>query len=351
MKRLSLLSTIGCLTATSLFAQAPEPGGPTPDINIVNWGQLREDDDVTWINPSSFGRVDLEPEGIDPPGSFADGIDFDPFNSDVGFDLDFDNTWMQPDFPVDRVLRYGNGVDIPWETGGSLPIGFGVIDATQSPNGALFQQTGVEGLATDMLTPDSGERYASYLRMPLTIPSGAGSGPFILEALVDDGATMYIDGDLWTEINCCNGADGNQTVGNPFFTDVAFNSTATEAEFQQVILDRLPARGERLLAVALRSNNATSSDQAFDFRIFTPGNYRPWAVNQSGNWTNGDNWEIDSAGSNEFAVFGDAITGSKTIFTDSAISIDGIQFEGNGTYNIAGTGAVNLSGRTGAALP
>ena len=352
MKRLSLLTTIACLISANVFAQAPEPGGPTPDNNIVNWGQLRTDDTVTWMNPAAWARADLEPPGIDPPGSFANGIDFDPFNSsNVGFD--FDDNWFKRSWDTNIPNEYFNGASIPWEVsaeGEGLPIGFGAIDATASPNGVLFQQTGVEGLAVDMITPDSGERYASYMRMPLNIPSNAGSGPFIFEALVDDGATIYLDDEKWIDINCCNAADGNLVEGNPFYGDVAFNATATETEFKQVVLDSLPRGNNKLMAVALRSNSTTSSDQGFDFRIFTPGNYRPWGVNESGNWTNSDNWEIDSAGSNEFAIFGGGrtnVTGSKTIFTDSTISVDGVQFEGNATFAIAGTGAVNLNGRSG----
>ncbi len=340
MKRISFFAAatwIGALVSAGAFA-----GAPTLDNNIVDWGTSN----VTWVNPAAWARAELEPDGIDPAGSYLDGIDFNPYNSsNVG--LTFDDEWMKPDWDTSEDIEYIDGSTVPWETGGQLPIGYGVIDATESPNGVLFQQTGVEGLATDMLSPDSGERYASYLRMPFD-GTGAGSGPYIFEALVDDGAAVYLNGEEWFKINCCNDQEGEEHVDTPpNYTSVAFNSSNTETQLVQVVVSSIPRRSDNLLAVSLHSNNNTSSDQGFDFRIYTPGNYRPWGVNESGNWSTASNWEIDTAGANEFAIFGDAVTGSKTVYTDSSVTLDGVQFEGGGSYNIAGTGEIKLAGRSG----
>jgi hypothetical protein len=317
-----------------MFAQA-NAGGPTPDTNLVNFGSTN----VTWINPS-FAAADAA------TGGFNDGINYDPFNSS-NQGLTFDIEWYKRSYALND-LQYSDGTVIPWQTGGALPIGYDVINGFNADP----PLTGHMGLATDMGQPDNNERYASYLRIPVNVTQTA-SGPLIFEALVDDGAAVYLDDEPWFRINCCNDAGGAVPDNlEPWYTTFAFNATATEDMLVQVPVPGL-SRGQHLISVSLHSNAPTSSDQGFDFRVFTPGNYRPWGVNASGNWADSANWNIDVAGANEFAMFGRPVagvnfTGSRTIFTDTAVTLDGIQFEGNASYNIAGTGAINLSGRSGA---
>lgn len=325
MKQTFSYAAIACIWAF-VFANA-NAGQPTPDTNLIEFGSTN----VSYLNTSE--------NGISDPPDLIDSINYDPFNSNQ---QSFDQDWYKEDY-AESPLEYGDGTVIEWRTGGTLPIGYGAIDAFTN------SLTGTEGFATELLTPDNQERWASYYRIPVNVTQ-RGTGALLFEYIADDGAAVYLDGEPWFRVNCCNDPGGVEIGPNtePWFNTVAFNATNTENELQQIVLPSGLSTGNHLIAVSLHSNAPTSSDQGLDFRVFTPGNYRPWGVNESGNWSNAANWEIDTAGSNEFAIFGDDPgTAAKTVFTDSAITLDGVQFEGGATYAIAGTGAVNIAGRSG----
>ena len=76
-----------------------------------------------------------------------------------------------------------------------------------------------------------------------------------------------------------------------------------------------------------------------------------WSASGAGEWDVAGNWTPSVSGrppdsNTETAVFGDAIgSDSRTVFTDSAITVNTIQFENTlgGSYVVAGTGSINLA--------
>ena len=85
-----------------------------------------------------------------------------------------------------------------------------------------------------------------------------------------------------------------------------------------------------------------------------------WNVDSFGEWTTANpNWtptggppgDPGAVGfANHTATFGSAITSNKTVSTETAVSVRAITFDNVNTYNIAGTGSVNLIAPTGAGL-
>ncbi len=73
-----------------------------------------------------------------------------------------------------------------------------------------------------------------------------------------------------------------------------------------------------------------------------------WRVDAGGDWTNGENWTptLSPSGRNHTAVFGDAILSPRTVFTDTAQTLNSIQFNNTTSYVIAGFGLVNLVAST-----
>jgi len=76
-----------------------------------------------------------------------------------------------------------------------------------------------------------------------------------------------------------------------------------------------------------------------------------WAVNGSGDWNLDENWNpLEGAPPNEAsqrAVFGQAITSPRTVFTDTPVTVHSIEFASENTYAIAGTGTLSLEANDG----
>ena len=70
---------------------------------------------------------------------------------------------------------------------------------------------------------------------------------------------------------------------------------------------------------------------------------RTWAADAAGDW-NGLNWAGGGApnANNEIAIFGGAITSTRTVFTDTAVTVKAIEFNNTAAYFVAGLGSVNL---------
>ena len=75
---------------------------------------------------------------------------------------------------------------------------------------------------------------------------------------------------------------------------------------------------------------------------------RTWDVDGSGEWTKGVNWSPNGAPltNASVAIFGDKITSGQTVYTNTAVTVNEIQFNHSQTYNIAGLGSVNLAATT-----
>jgi hypothetical protein len=78
-----------------------------------------------------------------------------------------------------------------------------------------------------------------------------------------------------------------------------------------------------------------------------------WVPDAAGDWNSPTNWtpligEGTLPNSNvEVAVFGDAITAPRTVFTDTGVTVKGITFDNANDHIIAGAGAVTLESDTG----
>ena len=142
-----------------------------------------------------------------------------------------------------------------------------------------------------MTTPASGQRRAAYFRTTFTVPPD--NGPLVrpvVRCLIDDGAYVYIDGELVAAVNMPDTTPPNRDT---YATQNAANATDTEDELRLLELSlpdgsptgAAPADaalaensrivkqllglsvGEHTLAVSLRSNSQTSSDLAMAIEL------------------------------------------------------------------------------------
>ncbi len=96
--------------------------------------------------------------------------------------------------------------------------------------------------------------------------------------------------------------------------------------------------------VVLRSGVARADDIVLNGDQFKRA---VWRNNSSSAWQQNEAWipkmipGIAQPGA-QVAVFGPAITGPQTVFTNSAVSVSGVEFDNVNKYAIAGSGSVNL---------
>ena len=69
---------------------------------------------------------------------------------------------------------------------------------------------------------------------------------------------------------------------------------------------------------------------------------RSWLPDAAGDINAANNWSGGLPNADSTAEFGDAITSSRTVFTDEAFTVGGISFNNANTYAVAGTGSVTL---------
>jgi len=74
-----------------------------------------------------------------------------------------------------------------------------------------------------------------------------------------------------------------------------------------------------------------------------------WGDNTSGDWNSRSNWTESTVPEDKVstAVFGSAITSSRTVLTNSAVTVRGVEFNNANTYAIAGLGSIELDGDAG----
>ena len=135
---LSLAVATVLATATSVHA-----GRPTEETEAVPFGSF-----MTYLQPLR--------------------IDYDPFNAPN--QPNFDNEWFATDYN-EGSLGYNDGTVLEWQVG-QLPAAYDTI--AYFDNNAITVNTVLE-------TPESGDRYTSYYRIPFNIASGGGSGPWVME--------------------------------------------------------------------------------------------------------------------------------------------------------------------------
>ena len=84
-----------------------------------------------------------------------------------------------------------------------------------------------------------------------------------------------------------------------------------------------------------------------------------WNKDESGDWNSNNQWNINGSprgprvpnDKDHTAIFGDSITSTKTVFTDTPVTVGVITFANANSYAIAGRGGVNIeAGTSGASL-
>ena len=75
-----------------------------------------------------------------------------------------------------------------------------------------------------------------------------------------------------------------------------------------------------------------------------PGPIRTWDADATGEWKHGANWDglRPPDYTTHTAVFGSAITSSRTVTVDTAVTVKAIRFDNANTYAVSGTGSVNM---------
>ena len=212
--------------------------------------------------PAGSGSTTPHPEGTTP--WFASAAEFDA-------------TYTGPSFTT-------GGIGFEAGTGPG-PLGYGPLGyTTENPTPEFFN------LGTNLTTPTSGERFTGYFRTTFTVPD---DGDFYITPsiryILDDGAFVYLDGELILEVNLAQGAlddyqlrtagsanteseirtadltlaPGTRTGGNTV-VDPAITRNATVVKS----LARL-SPGLHTLAVSVHNTSPTSSDLAMALQFNT----------------------------------------------------------------------------------
>lgn len=140
------------------------------------------------------------------------------------------------------------------------------------------------------------------------------------------------------------------------------NMTTGQFEFQQTLGYLAPfvpegPNGEYLIDVGLMLRGGTAQ---FDSIKLEAGvgpviEEFEWAGDRSGNWGTPINWAPGgvpgSSPGRQTAIFGDTITSTQTIFTNSSRSLNEIQFNNANSYVISGPGSIDLKADTSGGAP
>ena len=221
-------------------------------------------------------------------------------------------------------------------------MGFG---STTPDAGNWGEPTGPRMVARLQVDPDgihysdnaAGERPAS------TIVGGSGiglrGGTHRVRMIWDNNTQMatfdvdqdYAGGALVSDHNfVLNGADnGFNATNSPLIFGGGANGSADRAIFDDI---------------------SVTTDG--DVPATAPNTTFAWKNDVAGDWLDNSNWDPSSGAppndKDHTAVFGGALTASKTVFTDDVVTVNSIQFINTNGYNIAGVGSVNLAATTAA---
>ena len=84
--------------------------------------------------------------------------------------------------------------------------------------------------------------------------------------------------------------------------------------------------------------------------MVTPVTEVQWRADVAGDWNTLSNWSPPTVpnATTITAIFDDVIQVPRTVFTDADVTVKGIQFLNSNTYNVSGTGSINLNSGTSA---
>ena len=149
-----------------------------------------------------------------------------------------------------------------------------------------------------------------------------------------------------------NAADSFQVSGNP----ENVNNTAWVGDVAQIMFfdsvlsetDRQDVGGFLADKWGVPGSQYTGMPGPDDISIF-------WGGDTSGDWNDDDarNWNGVGAppGANQSAVFGDLITTLQTVFTNTGVTVNDVQFVNAATYIVSGGGTIHLASGTSPLLP
>ena len=215
--------------------------------------------------------------------------------------------------------------------------------------------SGLQRLRYDVKLTD---RYGTAVARSLVNPTSGSVATFIAESK-DTGLNLLIWNDGYTSVNLL----GAMNLDTWYTVEVEFDTTSDTASGRAALQgaalgsfsSSLPFNVDptdddiRFLANDVVSHDNISLEPCV---VFDPNDPRcdvtefTWRVNSGGEWLNAANWDPAGFpdGVDKTAIFGPAITTSRTVFTDADVVVNRIEFNDDDTYNIAGNGSVILSG-------
>jgi hypothetical protein len=157
-------------------------------------------------------------------------------------DTDFNTTWFKDD---------GSYNGPAFSNPAPSPLGYGTIN--------------YRALATNIGTPASGSRYSAYFTTTFEIDDADLIRTLAIDLLADDGAFVYLNGQLVVRHNIvAGGTDLYRTLA----ADTVVNGVGTEEGTFTFEIDRALLRsGTNFLAVSVHNDAAASSDLGFDLRM------------------------------------------------------------------------------------
>ena len=142
----------------------------------------------------------------------------------------------------------------------------------------------------------------------------------------------------------------------------AFSAGANEVDLGSASLRAVELRLTKPLGTSNYGSGCCAVIEEVRFNIGEgePQSDFTWNIDSFGDWTNANNWDPPGGGppgdpgevsfANHTATFGSVITSTRTVVTDTAVSVRAITFDDDNTYVIAGGGSVNLIAASGAGL-
>jgi hypothetical protein len=217
------------LTGKPIHRVVFTPSADFDGIDSLLFNEVVAPDELEFKTPVPFGgqwRYLHPTTNIDPATS----------------DADFHSTWFK---------NNGTYNGPAFSTPRTAPLGYGTLD--------------LKPLVTDIGTPASGARYTGYFTTTFEIADASLVRTLAIDLLADDGAFVYLNGNLVTRHNVsATAADTYRLLA----TDVEVNGVSTEQGTFTYLLD--PASlvsGTNFLAVSVHNQSSGSSDIAFDLQM------------------------------------------------------------------------------------
>jgi hypothetical protein len=170
--------------------------------------------------------------------------------------------YLSPDGAAEDPGDVNPNFDTTWFTAG-------FNDSSWSgPDTGPFDYGGVNGVVNNptvnfLVEPPAGDRYTNYFRHQFTTTQRYTNLGF--DILADDGAVVYLDGQVVLRFNCCRDSAGNDVDDYLSFTTAGGNEDRFRLERLDEALALNP--GNHLLAVSLHQADVNSSDLGMGLRL------------------------------------------------------------------------------------